>query len=77
MRTRTGLTPDAWRDDGPATPARRVLNSAAMAVTVGSMLPVMRYEHPGPKHGGNIAEFNEKRAAGRRKAFSITGKPKP
>lgn len=64
MRIRTGLTADAWVDLGPATPrprghARR--DDAGNAMTIGSMQPFMSYQHPGPKHGGNIAEFNEKR----------------
>lgn len=66
MRTRTGLTPDAWRDDGPATPARRSFDRVAVSV-VGEMRPILTQ--------GVV--FEASRIHHRPQAFSITGKPKP
>ena len=66
MRTRTGLTPDAWRDDGPQQAvAHAKPNSAVHADNVGSMKPTLSAGH-------NAYEWK-----GQRKAHSITGKPKP
>jgi hypothetical protein len=68
MRIRTGLTPDAWRDDGPATPGRRIHGYVSVPVTVvGSMRPVMT--------AGVTFETN--RLHRPKVALSITGKPKP
>lgn len=65
MRTRTGLTPDAWRDDGPQTAHAVQHHFSVHAENVGYMKPTVTA-------GGLSIAWK-----GERKAHSITGKPKP